>query len=197
MKNHGLMEECQNIFGLILDHFGRDDGLRKLYSIISELHKLALELYTVRISQILKLEHSVQRKLYNYINKVISKETLSPLTVILTSSKASIFAECFYCPELSVEDRCSVLTETMRKIMDHQSNEATDIRFVALYFNLLSGKLHLLKDQIDLLAIYSTTEHTEEIMRTVRPTVRSLEMMILQFKDTNSIYLVHGIPGRN
>ena len=185
---YGRMPEYLWI-GLILDHFGRDDGLRKLYSIISELHKLAPELYTVRISQILKLEHSVQRKLYNYINKVISKETLSPLTVILTSSKAPIFAECFYCPELSVEDRCSVLTETMRKIMDYQSNEATDIRFVALYFNLLSGKLHLLKDQIDLLAIYSTTEHTEEIMRTVRPTVRSLEMMILQFEDTNSIYL--------
>lgn len=60
MKNHGLMEECQNIFGLILNHFGRDDGLRKLCSIISELHKLAPDLYTVRISQILKLKHSVQ-----------------------------------------------------------------------------------------------------------------------------------------
>ena len=51
---YGRMPEYLWI-GLILEHFGRDDGLRKLYSIISELHKLAPELYTVRISQILKL----------------------------------------------------------------------------------------------------------------------------------------------
>lgn len=185
---YGRMPEYLWI-GLVLKHFGRDVGLSKLFSIISELHKLAPELYTARLSQILKLEPAVQLKIYNYISMVASKETLSPLTVILTSSKAPIFAECFYCPELSIEERCKILTETMRMIMDHQSNEATDIRFVALYFNLLSGKLHLLKDQMDLLAIYPTSTHTEEIMRMARPTVRSLEMLILQFEDTDSKYL--------
>lgn len=185
---YGRMPEYLWI-GLILKHFGREDGLRKLLSIISELHKLAPGLYTIRMSQILKLEPSVQRKFYNYISNVASKETLSPLGIILTSSKASIFAEYFYCPELNVENRCSMLTETIREIMNHQSYEATDIRFVVLYFTLLSGKVHLLKNQIDLLNAYPASTHTEEIMRMARPTIRSLEMMILQLEDADSEYL--------
>lgn len=77
----------------------------------------------------------------------------------------------------------------MRDIMDHQSDESTDIRFVALYFNLLSGKVNLLKEQMDLLAVYPTSQHTDEIMRMARPLVRSLEMMILTFEKVDSIYL--------
>jgi len=185
---YGRMPEYLWI-GLVLKRFGRDDGLSKLFSIISELHKLAPELYTVRISQILKLEPSIQRKFYDYISNIASKETFSPLTIILTSSKAPIFAECFYSAKWSVENRCNMLTEVMREIMDHQSHEATDIRFVVLYFSLLSGKIHLLKDQVDLFSAYPTLPHTEEIMRMARPNVRSLEMMILQLEDIDSEYL--------
>ena len=119
----------------------------------------------------------------------MSKEALVPLTIFLTASKAPIFAECFYCSDQSVEDRCESLIQTMRDIMDHQSDESTDIRFVALYFNLLSGKVHLLKEQVDLLAVYPTSQHTDEIMRMARPLVRSLEMMILTFEKVDSIYL--------
>ena len=77
----------------------------------------------------------------------------------------------------------------MREIMDHQSNEATDIRFVALYFNQLSGEVHLLREQVDLLVAYPSSKHTDEIMRMARPTVRSLEMMILTFEEVDSAYL--------
>ena len=108
---------------------------------------------------------------------------------MLTASKAPVFAEYFYCPEQSIEDRCETITQTMRDIMDHQSNESTDIRFVALYFNLLSGKVHLLKEQVDLLTAYPTANHSDEIMRMARPTVRSHEMMILTFEKIDSIYL--------
>ena len=111
-----------------------------------------------------------------------AKEALAPLTIYLTASRAPVFAECFYCPEQSIDDRCEAIVQTMRDIMDHQSNEATDIRFVALYFNQLSGKVHLLKEQVDLLVAYPASKHSDEIMRMARPTVRSLEMMILTFK---------------
>ena len=51
---YGRMPEYLWI-GLILKKFGRDDGLRKLYSIVSELHKMAPELYTaIKISFIFK-----------------------------------------------------------------------------------------------------------------------------------------------
>lgn len=52
---YGRMPEYLWI-GLILNHYGRDEGLRKSYNIISLLHKLAPNLYTARLSEILKLE---------------------------------------------------------------------------------------------------------------------------------------------
>lgn len=185
---YGRMPEYLWI-GLILRQFGREEGLRKLYSIISVLHKLAPDLYTARMSQILKLDLDVQKKFYQHIVYVGAKEALAPLTIYLTATKAPAFAECFYCSEQGVDERCSSITETMRKIMDHQSCESTDIRFVALYFNQLSGKVHLLKEQADLLMVYSSSAHSDEIMRMARPTVRSLEMMILTFEKVDSNYL--------
>lgn len=185
---YGRMPEYLWI-GLILKWFGREDGLQKLYSIISTLHKLAPDLYTARMSQILKLDAAVQKRFYDFIVSTNSKEALAPLTIYLTASRAPVFAECFYCPEQSIDDRCKILIQTMRDIMDHQSNESTDIRFVALYFNLLSGKVHLLKEQLDMLTIYPVSNHADEIMRMARPAVRSHEMMILTFEKTDSEYL--------
>ena len=175
--------------GLILRQFGREEGLRKLYSIISVLHKLAPDLYTARMSQILKLDLDVQKRFYQHIVCVGAKEVLAPLTIYLTATKAPAFAECFYCSEQGVDERCNSITETMCKIMDHQSFESTDIRFIALYFNQLSGKVHLLKEQVDLLSAYPSSAHSDEIMRMARPTVRSLEMMILTFEKVDSDYL--------
>lgn len=185
---YGRMPEYLWI-GLILKYYGRDEGLRKSYGIISTLHKLAPDLYTARMSQIITLQADIQKKFYDYIISIGAKEALAPLTIFLTASKAPVFAECFYCPEQSIEDRCETIIQTMRDIMDHQSNESTDIRFVALYFNLLSGKVHLLKEQVDLLTAYPTANHSDEIMRMARPTVRSHEMMILTFEKIDSTYL--------
>ena len=185
---YGRMPEYLWI-GLILKKFGRDDGLRKLYSIVSELHKMAPELYTARMSQILRLDGVSQKKFFDFIISVGAKEALAPLTIFLTTTRAPVFAECFYCQNLSIEERCNSLIETMHDIMNHQSYESTDIRFVALYFNQLSGKVHLLRETIELLAAYPYSNHTDEIMRLARPTVRSMEMMILTFEKTDRDYL--------
>lgn len=45
---YGRMPEYLWI-GLILKYYGREDGLRKSYGIISALHKLAPDLYTARL----------------------------------------------------------------------------------------------------------------------------------------------------
>ena len=185
---HGRMPEYLWI-GLILKYYGRDDGLKKLYHIISILHKVAPNLYTARMSQILGLESGTQKRFYDYIIQIGAKNALAPLTIFLTASKAPIFAECFYCPDKSIEERCEAIIHTMSDIMNHQSNEATDIRFIALYFNMLSGKLHLKKEQLDLLLAYPKAEHSDEIMRMARPMVRSIEMMLLTFEKADSAYL--------
>lgn len=185
---YGRMPEYLWI-GLLLKYYGRDEGLRKSYGIISTLHKLAPDLYTARLSQVLKLDTDIQKRFYDYIVSNGAKEALAPLTIFLTASKAPVFSEYFYCSEQSAEDRCESIIQAMHDIMDHQSNEATDIRFVALYFNLLSGKLHLQKEQVNLLMTYPVSKQTDEIMRMARPTVRSLEMMVLTFEKAESVYL--------
>ena len=175
--------------GLILKYFGREEGLKKSYYIISKIHNVAPDLYTVRLSQILKLDTNIQEEIYEYIISLGVKDAISPLTIFLTGSQAPVFAKYFYSYKQGIEDRCKAIVETMSEIMDHQSNEATDIRFVAVYFNILSGKMQLLKEQVNLLISYPASKHIDEIMRMARPIVRSLEMMILTFENTDSEYL--------
>ena len=175
--------------GLLLKFYGRDEGLRESCYIMSELHKLAPDLYSARMSQILKLDADIQKKFYDFIVFMGAKEALAPLTIYLTASRAPVFAECFYCPEQIIDDRCEMIVKTMHEIMEHQSNEATDIRFVALYFNLLSGKFHLPQEDLDLLKTYPTSKHTDEIMRIALPRVRVLEITILTFEKPDSEYL--------
>lgn len=185
---YGRMPEYLWI-GLILKHFGRKIGLRKLNDIISMLHRLAPNLKTVRMSQILKLDATTQKQLYSYIISIGAKEVLAPLTIFLTVSHAAIFAEEFYCPDFSIESRCNALTEAMKEIMDHQSYESTDIRFVVLYFYLLSGKMQITESQADMITLYPNTNHENEIMRTLRPMIRSMEMMVLTFEDADTEYI--------
>jgi len=185
---YGRMPEYVWI-GLVLHTLGRDEGLKKLYKIIMELHRLAPELPTVRLSQILKLEPHIQDMFYKFIVKEIGVDILAPLTVIVTESENPEFCESFFVSDFSIEERCNVLTETMRDIMGHQTHKSTDIRFVALYYHLLKGKIHLQKQEAELILSYPRLSHDDAMMQMVRPSVRSLEMMILNFEDTDSIYI--------
>jgi len=175
--------------GLILNQCGRELGLQKLYRIITELHRLAPDMHAPRMSDILSLDVNVQANFYKQIIETVSKETLAPLTLVFTLSKEPKFSTWFYCTELTVEERQNKIIDTMQKNMGHQTHGATDIRFVALYFELLSGKLHLPKEHLDIILRYPTLSHSDEEMKMIRPSVRSLEMMILQFEEANSAYL--------
>lgn len=186
--SYGRMPEYLWI-GLILKYYGREKGFIKLNRIISVLHHLAPELSTARLSQILKLDSDIQKEFYKFIVQIGAGEALAPLTIYLTTSKAPIFAEYFYSREQSIEYRCKKIVQTMNDIMYHQSNEATDIRFIALYFYLISGKMHIQKDQVDLLSAYPTTKHEDELMHIARSVVRSLEIIALTFEETETEYL--------
>lgn len=175
--------------GLIFRTLGRDEGLNKLYKIISELHRLAPELFTARLSQILKLDSHIQLEFYSIIKKEIRADVLAPLTVIITESENPEFCEAFFVTDLSIEDRCEALIETMKEIMGHQSNMSTDIRFVALYYHLLKGKMHLQKMDAELLCRYPQLSHDDEMMNMASGNVRSLEMMVLNFETPDSTYI--------
>lgn len=185
---YGRMPEYLWI-GLIFKHFGREKGFKKMFDILSKLHELSPTIRTVRISQILKLDTVIQEKLYSYISSIGAKTALAPLTIFLTASRATTFAEEFYCSDMSIEDRCNTLIETMGEIMNHQSNEATDIRFVALYYYCQFGKIRLSNTQADLILLYPTSSHDDDIMHMLRPTIRSMEMMVLTSEIVDTEYI--------
>lgn len=175
--------------GLVFKQYGRKMGLEKMYKIICDLHELMPELTSPRLSVILSTDSELQQIFYKRILKIIDKRALSPLTLILTLSKYPEFAKCFYEEEMSVDERKQVLIETMRLLMDHQTYDATDIRFVVLYFESMSGRLCMRKEQADFLVKYPYLEHEDDEMRMIRPMVRSMELMALAFEEPNLEYL--------
>lgn len=177
--------------GLVLKKYGRRAGLAKIYEIIVLLHNLAPNLLVPRISDILSLEYPVQASFYEKINTIISESILAPFTLLLTQSKYPVFAEFFSDPSLTINQRQNIILETMQNLMDHQTHESTDIRFVVLYFELMSGRLHIQKEQGDLLLEYPILNHTDEKMRMIRPMIRSMEMMSLEFEKANTEYITH------
>lgn len=185
---YGRMPEYLWI-GLLFKYLGRDTGLKRLYYIITLLHKIAPTLTTLRMSEIIRLNSEIQSQLYDYIIGIGAKKALAPLTVFLTLSKAPIFSEAFYCSDESIENRSNSLTETMNNLMDHQSNESTDIRFVVLYFTILSGNIHMQKSQIELISAYPNSSHDDEIMHMARPMVRSIEATLFTFLNSDAEYL--------
>lgn len=91
---YGRMPEYLWI-GLLLKYYGRDEGLRMSCNFISKLHGLAPDLYTARLSQVLKLDADIQKRFYGYIVSSGAKEALAPLTIFLTASKAPVFQSIF------------------------------------------------------------------------------------------------------
>lgn len=75
--------------GLLLNQYGREQELQKLYKIIVKLHTLAPDMRAPRMSDILSLDVTIQANFYKQIIETASKETLAPLTLIFTLSKAA------------------------------------------------------------------------------------------------------------
>ena len=175
--------------GLIFKSFERKEGLKKLLNIASKLHEFAPTLKTLRMSEILKLETRVQEKFYDFLLTVISRKILAPLTLYLTLTKFPVFTKYFFCKELNVEERCKTITETMRSLGDHQSLDATDLRYIVLCFSLIVESLCLSGKELKDLELYSILAHEDDKMRYLRPFVRVSELMVLSFEKPCSKYL--------
>lgn len=173
---HGRIPEYLWI-GLILSKLGRKEGLKSIYVIITKLREIAPKMQYPKLSSILMLDDMKQTDLYATINTQVAKGTLSPLTLIFTVSEHPVFASAFY-DNVSVADRQNELIKAMTPIMGHQTNEATDIRFISLWFNVISDGLKLPKAMIDELVKYPRLDHDSEEMRSIRPMIRSCELSL-------------------
>lgn len=174
---------------LILDRYGRKDGLNKCYYILKKLHEIDSGITAPVFSSILELNEEKQEDLFLYINKIIESSVLSPLTLLFTYSDYRIFARKYININVLPSDREKIITEVMKKYYFHQSELATDIRFLVLFHSIQSGKYKIPSRELDLILEYPKLEHTDEKMRLIRPTIRSLEMMVLHLEVHNEDYL--------
>ena len=178
--------------GLILKYYGRKLGLEKAGSILFEISRSGVSLPAPRLSMIFDLSDDDQKTIYKIISKYIEKDVLTPLTLIYKSRFQSLFNEYFFISHITVEERIRNLSEAVKVYSPHQSNEATDLRFLSLSLLLFNGKIVVsteAKGTIEALKKYPYTEHDDEIMRWYRPAIRSTEIgMTLEEYNTEFSY---------
>jgi hypothetical protein len=164
--------------GLILHYYGRDTGFEKVRIILLEMSRNIESLLYPRLSLILDLPVDNQRIIYKVICEHVEKKVLAPLTLLYKSRFYPTFNEFFFITHLSVEERISNLSEAIILYAPHQSNEATDLRFLVSSLLLFKGKISFVKGtEISARAIqeYPYTDHEDEKMRLYRPVIRSME----------------------
>lgn len=164
--------------GLIFEEYGRKEGLNKCYKIITKLHELNSAINAPTISNILFMDDTKQKQFWEHVKRIIDTHVLEPLTVIYTYRQHKIFNKIFRSNE-NYKTKVKKICDVLKKGFDGQSFFATDIRFVVLYFDMLQGRLHMPENISKVICEYPTMEHDNEKMRSVRPTIRSMEMCTL------------------
>lgn len=165
--------------GLILQYYGRKQGMEKSALILSEISNSGVLLPSPRLSMILNLSNSEQERVYEIMCKHIDKKTLAPLTLLYSSRFYPIFNKYFFISHYPVEERIQIITNAIKLYYSHQSNEATDLRYLSLGLHLSSGQLVVSTDAqmtINALNEYMNTDHEDEKMRAHRAIIRSTEI---------------------
>ncbi len=164
--------------GLILIHYGRNEGFKKASEILFEISKKIKFLSHPRLSMIFDLSEQYQHTLFEIIINTIDKNILSPLTVLYRSSSHPVFNKYFNIPQINFENRIEQLSMAIKIYSPPQADEATDLRFLALGLLLFNGKIHIAKDMeviANAFKEYPYTDHEDEKMQMYRPTIRSME----------------------
>lgn len=137
---------------LILHRYGRKEGFRRLGLILKTL-KDKTSLVHLRISDFLHSSEAEKESIFSVLLDNIEKDCLAPLTVVVSGEVDSKFALLFS-NSMLIEERVQLITNCMKNIMDHQSHEATDIRYIVLIYSIICGKIRFLKEQGELLFKY-------------------------------------------
>lgn len=170
--------------GLILKYYGRDKGLQKLLLIVRKLYSILPTLNSLKISDIIKLDPLIQKKFYDYLEQEDVKESLLPLTIFITSTESPTFAESFFYPTMTIQDKCQKIVDALHNIMNPQSYESTDIKFIIIFSSIISGELNIPNSMLKMFENYPFYKHANEEMTVIRPTIRCIEIAISNINDT-------------
>lgn len=175
---------------LIHSYYGRSEAFVICREILQAFKANGIDIGRPKFSSLLNLDNKKKMKSLEIISKYINPEILSPLTLIYRRKEHPEFNELFYIKEMLVEDKVEILNDIMEKYTDHQSNDATDLRYMVILNLLINGSLVIsseLKHTPDALMYYPEHEHEEDVMRMYRPGIRSLEGM--DFEETNENFI--------
>lgn len=162
---------------LILEKYGRENGLNVVGEIMKELSEIDKELCSPMLSKIFELDPQRQQTCYEVICKWTA-DALSPLTIIYRPDKFTLFYEFFSDSATSIEEKIITLQNVIDKNLFHQTNEATDIRFLILWFNIFAKRIHFATGMeiTKALVEYPKLSHDHPQMELYRPLIRSSEM---------------------
>lgn len=164
--------------GLILDHFQREEGLNKIEEFLYRISPLAPSIEMPSLLHILNSEEDIQNSIYEEYVRFFGKNYLYPLTAVFGNNKFPHFARQFYNHRISVMDRANLIEDAIRKYSPHQSNEATDLRYLTMAFLKQRKKIVFTENCTTSIAAfekYAVTPHSSDEMRSYRPSIRSME----------------------
>lgn len=168
--------------GLILMNYERTEGIEKAGKILKEISKVNKSIIRPKLSLIFSLPDIEQENIYKIICNIINPEILASLTAIYRNLDYSMFNKYFNVKDITIIDRINYITEAVKLYYDHQSNEATDLRFLVLAMMIFQDKLrfHQKSRLPEVLENYPYTNHTDEKMKMYRPSIRATEIMDME-----------------
>lgn len=165
---------------LILYSYCRTDGINCCVNILKKIHAIDPNFDSAKLSYILSKDNSTRSEILDIITSEVDSTVLAPLTSVIDYDYDCLFFKRFYIPGLEYNKRISIIENVTRKYNDPDSNDTTDLKYIAIIPKFLSGRIHLPNDSptVDAVLHYGNTAHDEEIMRIYRPAIRSLEGVI-------------------
>lgn len=165
---------------LIVSLHERDESIQIIKRISKFFYDLEEEYRPIDLSitSLGNLEEKTLDTFLDYIfNHIGIKETLKPLALFENIPGRDKWREHLTIDV--VEEEWEKLFISIAKCFDHQSQEATDCRWSRLFYSLVNNKLHLPRETAEQIFYYP---HVGD-MRSVRPTIRSTEMVLNMLPD--------------
>ena len=168
--------------GLILMNYDRTEGIEKAGKILKEISNINDLIIQPKLSIILSLSAEEQDRIYQIISAEIDPRILAPLTTIYRYSEYPIFNKYFNFSDMLLKERLKIINSAVKLYYEHQSNEATDLRFAALSMMVFQDRLRVPAESeiAKALVYYPYTSHEDEKMRGYRPSIRSIEQMDIE-----------------
>ncbi|WP_219931069.1 DUF5677 domain-containing protein [[Clostridium] innocuum] len=160
--------------GLIIYKQGRKRGLESISHIIDELNDYSI--CAPQFSIIHKMEREQKELFWAVVLKYVSNDVLAPFTIVATPDIDDVFYNLFFEYTMDIDGSISELFSIIKDCNKFHDELTTDICFAVDWFYAKNGRLYI-SSELDLLpkalTSYYNLDHSDELMRTYRPAIRS------------------------